>query len=786
MPNVPEFSREGGREATPGGRGDVGQGLGSGNGGSRIRSAHPGLILLLFLLFPSPGGLSGQVANDPGQLLLIPRASAPLPLDGRFDKPAWQGIEPLGAVMMIPEFGAPPSERTEFRLQHDGEFLYFSCMAFDSRPEELQAASLRRDELGWNSDRCMIYLDSLNDDENSLGFITTPAGVRTEVAHSQDGVRWNSDWNVRWDVAVLVDRAGWHAEFRIPFSSLLFQPDREGRVEMGLSLLRSIPRKNERIVFPAIPPRWGNWSHARSSSMRKVVLEGVAPVRGIDLTPFSLGGVGRSAAVAVEGGGWSRDSRNVGEVGGDVRVGMTSNLTLDLTVNPDFAQVEADDQQVNLTRFSLFFPEKRRFFQERASTFEFSLGDDQERVFHSRQMGLDQGAPVRIYGGARVVGRIGGWDVGGLSMQVSGRGEDPQENQSVLRLRRQVVNANSYLGVIVTGRTGKGTGGNAVVGGDGVLRLFGEEYLGFAVVQSSGRTRGPDASDSVASGLDRSFLRMSWERPGEEGLTYRAGLSQAGPGFEPELGFLRSRDFQSAEGSMGYGWRLPAVSRLRTVSLSGGGTALRRQEDSVVESAELHLSGSVTTRNAHQWSVAIPLRQEDLAEPLPLPSGASVPGGEYRFGAVRLVYAPPQGALLRTGVTVEKGSFFDGERLSVSLRPTFNLSRHLSISGAYSLDRLDFPERGERVVAHVGRVRTEAWFSASTSALVFAQYNSVSEVAIVNFRFRYSPQEGRDLHVVWNEALDVDRHRSPVFSTAPRSRERTLLVKYSYPFRVGY
>lgn len=734
-----------------------------------MRAGSPMLVLAHVL----PAALGAQVPGNGPERLLIPRAGSPVVLDGRADEAAWAESVSLPVVMMLPEFGAEPSERTEFRLLHDGAYLYFACSAFDREPGALRVASLRRDELGWNSDRCMIYLDPLDDEENSLGFVTTPAGVRFDVAHSEGGTAWNADWNAHWDVAVQVDASGWHAEFRIPFSSLLFRPDEEGRVVMGLSLLRSIPRKNERIIFPAIPPRWGNWSHARSSEMQKVVLEGVEAVRGADLTPYLLGGGGSRTLPEGAGAGGAPARTRVQEVGLDVGVDATSNVRVDLTLNPDFAQVEADDQEVNLGRFSLFFPEKRRFFQERASTFEVPLGDEQERVFHSRRIGLRNGEAVPIHGGVRMVGREAGWDFGALSMRSEGTVAGMAEHQSVFRVRRQLLNANSYLGGIATHRGGSGGEANTVIGADGVLRIGGEEYLRFAAVGSRGAGEG-----------DPTFLRVSWERPVEDGLQYRVGISRVGDAFRPEMGFLRRTDRGRADGSVGYGWRFPAAAPLRTASLRAVGSGVRRGAEGSVESAELEVTGALTTRGAHQWRITVPIRFEDLAEPLRLPVGATVPAGDHAFRSVQLAYTPPQGALLRSSVVVEAGGLYNAERHSLAVRPTLSLSRHFALSGSYAVDRLRFPGAEDAVVVHVARLRSEAWISARTSALAFIQYNSTLRLAVLNLRFRHTPREGQDLYLVWNHSFAPGVTGGPAGGD-PALRERTFLIKYSHPLRIG-
>ena len=365
---------------------------------------------LVWLISAPPTAEAQLSSARPGEPPhFVPRIEGSIVLDGRADEPAWDAIEPLPAFTHVPTFGVPPSERTEFRIAYDAEYLYFSCQAYDSDPDGIRMFSLLRDERSFRSDFCAIYIDSLNDEENALQFKTGPGGNRSDSQRTNDGQQSDNSWDAFWDVAVSRDEQGWYAELRIPFSSILFQAI-DGRVVMGVSMLRNISRKNERHVHPAIPPDQGNFAYTKPSQMRKIIFEGMEEQRRpVYLTPYTLAGGGYTHALDSLGTRYGRANDRVGEVGLDLRYGLTSNLTLDVTANTDFAQVEADDQQVNLTRFSLFFPEKRRFFQERASNFEYSLGGE-DRLFHSRTVGLAGGkAGPNLWRGphGRPGGRVG-------------------------------------------------------------------------------------------------------------------------------------------------------------------------------------------------------------------------------------------------------------------------------------------------------------------------------------------------------------------------------------------
>ncbi|MDQ4107058.1 MAG: carbohydrate binding family 9 domain-containing protein, partial [Actinomycetota bacterium] len=326
--------------------------------------------------------------------LVIPKLAGPIELDGRIEEPVWAQALSLPLVQMIPSFRAEPSERTEVLVGYTEHYLYAACRCYDRGTPSV--SSFMRDHTGWD-DVFGLLLDTFNDNENGLGFFTTPAGLRLDVAVANDmaGDRvYDPSWNTAWDAAVVEYDDGWSAEIRIPISSLRFQIE-GGRVVMGLTATRFIPRKNEVAVFPAIPPEWGNLSHMKPSQAQDVVFRDLEPRTPLRVTPYILAGLGQQAVLNAAETAYHRESERTYDAGLDLKYGLTGNLTLDLTVNTDFAQVEADDEQVNLSRFPLFFPEKRQFFLERASTFAFDFGGPNRR-FYSRRIGLHEGQQVRI------------------------------------------------------------------------------------------------------------------------------------------------------------------------------------------------------------------------------------------------------------------------------------------------------------------------------------------------------------------------------------------------------
>lgn len=722
--------------------------------------SRPALLALLVGVPILPA--NAQVA------LAIPRLAAPIAMDGLVDEPAWQAIPPLSAMQSSPTFGVPASERTELRLAYDDRYLYASGRFYDSDPSGIRSTSLKRDETSMSNDWLILSLDTFRDRETTVLFATNPSGVRTDGVLSGDGATWSGTWNTVWDAAVARLPDGWSAEIRVPLSSLRFETVGD-EVVMGATIWRWIARKSEVISWPAVPHNWGAFSIYKASRMADILMHGVSRRNPAYLTPYGLTGGARAATLNPAGDAFTLPTTLQHEAGLDIKFTPSDNLTVDLTVNTDFAQVEADDQQVNLTRFSLFFPERRLFFQERASVLQYSLGGN-EQLFYSRRIGLVDGAPVRIYGGARLVGRVAGWDVAALSMQSEVPSGSTSENAGVVRLRRRTFNPHSYLGAMVTSRAGAGTH-NMAIGVDALVRLFGEDYLALNLAQTW------DAADTVAPDGDRRLARARWERRGQYGLTYHGETAAVGDRFLPALGFLARRDHLRASGRVAWGFRGREGSPVLRQSLALAATGYHHRTRDLAETAEAGVEWALETRRGRIITVGITGWYDDLERPFSLGGGVSVPAGLHRFAEVAARHEPPSGSPLRISASASAGGFYDGRRLSASVTPTWNTSKHLQLSGTYQLNRLTFDARQQALTTHLARARAQVMFTSQTIATGFVQYQSASKAVVVNLRFRFNPAEGHDLYVVYNHGLNTDRFG--VAPERPLTESQALLVKYS-------
>ncbi len=723
---------------------------------------------------PGPAHLRAQTpaSSEADSLLVLPRLNGPVEFDGFSDEPAWQAVEPLPVTMYTPTFRGELSERTEIRVAYDDEYLYVAGRFFDSDPSGIRVNSLYRDR--WSGDdQFGILVDPFNDNDNGLWFWTNPAGVRGDVSISGDGQGpWNGNWDTYWDVSTEQTPEGWFAELRIPFSSLGFQAV-DGRVEMAICVHRYIARKNEMQVYPAIPQ---DFDYRRPSLARDAVLEGVITHRPVYVTPYVLSGVGQTSQLNDPKTRYSLDTDTEAEAGIDLKYDLTSNLTLDLTANTDFAQVEADDQQVNLTRFSLFFPEKRQFFQERSGIFDFSTGGP-TRLFYSRRVGLHQGEAVRILGGARLVGRVGEWDVGVLDMQTARSTQLPSENFGVARVRRRVINPNSYAGAMLTTRVAEDGSYNVGYGLDGTFRVAGDDYVLFRGAQ----TVDDDVrADRGFRPLEASALWLLLFRARQRGFTYVLNVERFGEDYQPDMGFVTRRNFSSVFGRLNYFHYPEGDGPFRRIDpFQLFGSVAVRNLDGSVESAFIEHDVDLVWKSDARIGLDVELYYEDLQEQLKFPpSETFVPAGSYTFPRFEFDYSRPQGELLRLSLGGGVQKFYDGWRANLWTVPRWNVSRHLELNLVYTLDVVRFPKRDQGFDSHIVRLRVRTAFNTKCSVNAFLQLSNFSDFAAANIRLRYNFREGHDLWLVYNEGFNLDRNRKD--PALPLTDNRTILLKYTH------
>jgi hypothetical protein len=595
--------------------------------------------------------------------------------------------------------------------------------------------------------------------------------MRFDELVSDDGATLNASWDTFWTARTTITNDGWFAEVRIPFSSIGFHADAAGTVVMGLTATRLISRLDERVTFPEIDPKF---EFRNPSKAQDVVLHDVRSHTPLYLTPYALTGLARTRVPPAEGASaFTIDRTTSREVGLDAQYALSGNLTLNLTVNTDFAQVEADDEQVNLDRFPLFFPEQRRFFQEGSGIFDFVTGGG-ARLFHSRRIGLASDfTPVPIYGGARLVGRAGPYDVGFLEMQTERHGASPSENFGVLRIRRPVFNPYSTAGLMVTSYNGGGRT-NLGLGTDGTFRVVGDHYL---TLKYSATVDSRDSSSAtLGSG---SLIDFKWERRVSRGLQFNVNSTHMGRDYHPEVGFLQRSDYTTANIGGNYFIYTDHSKWLRRYYPGMIAFTTFRNADHALESAQYAVWVEWDTKAGGNGWIEPKLFHENVAEPFSI-GKATIPTGAYDFADLQVVLTMGAGKKLRSGMDFRSGTYFDGTRTQVILTPTWNVSPHLELGTDYQVSHLVFDDRDQVENVQLVRFRLRTALDVRASGNAFVQYNSTTKRLDFNVRLRYAFREGTDLWLVYNEGLDTDPLRDLGGVRSPTSLARTVLLKYTH------
>jgi hypothetical protein len=712
-------------------------------------------------------------SQDP---MAVPRLSGAIDFDGVPDEDSWMAIPALPLVMYTPVFGKEPTELSVIKIAYDDEYLYVSGVFDYKNPEDLRAFSKKRDYNVGKCDWLGLLIDTFNDRQNSVMFWTNPNGVRTEGTTQNDIVDQNTDmsfsWNTFWDAMSKINDHGWSAEIRIPFSSLRFQVN-ENKTSMGITVVNYRPVKSEWISFPAIPPDVANaiWKPSMSSVME---FTGLKPENPVYFTPYVTGGIGQVNELNDAETEYEMTSKFKFDAGFDAKYSITNNLTVDLTVNTDFAQVEADDQKINLTRYSLYFPEKRVFFQEKADVFDFSfLGGN--NLFYSRRIGLYDGNPVRIYGGVRMTGRINKWDIGILDMQTASFEENPSENFGIFRTKRGVLNPNSYVGGMFTSRLGMNGNYNIAYGLDGQFRVVGDEFLTVKWAQTFER----DSINKIFDFAPSRFL-FEWQRRKIKGFGYDFVYTWSGKSFNPGVGFETKDNYQGVRAILQYGWLLQRETFLRYHSVSLTAYDFWNTLTGLHETTNGIFKWHFEAKKGFYGNISANWLLEDLADTLILGNDqASVPPGRYSFACLSASYGSSGAHALSYELTADAGTFYDGWKISFSANPKLSIGAGFDLGLSYYLDYVNLPS-STSFINHIMGIRGLLTMTTKTSISAYIQYNTAVDKVVTNIRFRYNPREGNDFYIVYDEGMNSDLERET--PRLPFSSGRTLLLKYTYTF----
>jgi hypothetical protein len=751
-----------------------------------VTGRSPALAVALILLLPGDARAQAPSSRDENGHPTVRafRVDERIAVDGNLDERFYELWPPFNdLIQAVPESRGAPSERTDVWIGFDTANLYVAARVWDSLGEAGWIANeMRRDSTQLRSnDSFGIYLDTFLDRRNAVGFFVNPIGGFAEVQITNEATP-NFDWNPVWDVATGRFEGGWTVEMAIPFKSLRYRPGVEQ--VWGIQIRRSVLRINEWSYLTAVPIQVaGSGPNAvfRVSLYGDLVgIQAPPPGLNLEVKPFATSRLSTDRVIlpAIEND-WLADA------GLDVKYAITQNLTLDLTVNTDFAQVEVDEQQVNLTRFNLLFPEKREFFLEGRGVYDFGVGrigssgpggggGAAPTLFYSRRIGLQGSAPVQVLAGGRLTGKVGAFDVGLLSIQTAD--DDAinavSTNFSVVRVKRTLF-GRSNVGALFENRS--------------------------ASIAAPGRSNRAWGVDGAFGFNDEANLLTYYARshtPGLEGNdeSYRARLIYdadlfggtadylvVGNEFNPEMGFVRRRGFRNGALSARYSPRPAAVPWIRQMSVQADVGYFENDRAGYVESRDRGGQFSLDLENGDGFTLSATDNFEFLARSERI-SGALFESGRYAFADYQASYRfgpqrPWQGTL-----SVQRGGFYGGERFSVGIaNGRVEVNPRLSLEPSVELNWLDLPQQIERGQFNQHVARTRVTYTMTPRAYVsgLIQYNTGSDTVSGNFRLRWEWAPGSELFVVYTE----DRNTGVIGDRWSALSTRALVIKVTRLFR---
>ena len=708
-------------------------------------------------------------------------------LDGRLDEPVYHTVPSVtGFIQQVPDEGAPATEKTEAWIMFDRSTIYVAARVWDSAPSsEWVANELRRDGQIMQNDIFGVFFDTFYDRRNGFSFVTNPLGVLSDSQVTNEG-NPNRDWNPVWDVRTGQFEGGWTVEMEFPFKSLRYRP---GPLQVwGVQLRRGIRRKNEHAYITRIPISAGGGPAGIMRVSAAATLVGLeVPDAGMNLEikPYGIGGVTTELTVdpAV------RDKSD-GDVGVDAKVGITSSLTADLTYNADFAQVEVDEQQVNLTRFSLFFPEKREFFLEGQGIFNFASGGisrgsggggrrrgggfggggDVPTLFFSRRIGLQDETVVPILGGVRVTGKLGAFDVGALSIQTGDLGTEVEAtNFTVVRLRRDIFRRSS-IGVLFTSRSVSlvGDGSNRAYGVDGVFSFYENvELITYVAKTETPGLRGQDLSY-------QGRFAYAGDRYG-----FTTDHLVVEDNFVPEVGFVRRDNFRRTNVTARFSPRPRSIESVRQVTFEGRLDYFVTADTGLLETRLRVARFDMELENSDRVRVNVTNSYELLEEPFEIAPDVTVPVGGYSFSDIEATYSFGGQRRANGSFSVKAGSFWSGDIKAVGFsRGRIEILERLSAEPSVSVNWIDFPEGSFRT--ELARLRVTYTFTPRMFFSALVQYSSSGNSLSSNFRLRWEYSPGSELFVVYTDDRDTDPLLPNRFSEL---RNRGVVVKATRLFR---
>ncbi|MBI3048476.1 MAG: carbohydrate binding family 9 domain-containing protein [Acidobacteria bacterium] len=678
------------------------------------------------------------------------RATGPIVLDGVLDEPSWRDA-PMAThfIQNDPREGEAATYDTEVRVLYDDEAIYFGVFARDEEPGRLTVNDLKKDFNTNNSDGFRIVLDTFHDARNGYTFATNPAGAKYDAQMANEGRERNSDWDGIWDVATRVTETGWYAELRIPFRTLKFE-SRDTQT-WGVNFERKLRRLNEDSYWSPLPRIYDLDRVSMAGTVEG--FRGLRPGMNLRFKPYAA-----TTSSTISG------RRTTGEVdaGLDVKYGVTSGLVWDFTVNTDFSQVEADEQQINLTRFSLFFPEKRDFFLENSGIFQFGTnagqfggggqgggggGGREMRLFFSRRIGLsDAGEPIPILGGTRLTGRQGAFSLGVLNIQQRETDAVSAANFTALRLRRDIL-ANSDIGAVFLNKEQGGPHFNRIAGVDANFR-FGDFSANAYLAKSF-------SPDPLARAIGNEFGSRAGFNYQSRTWQAQAGHSGIGERFNDEMGFVPRQGIHNFDGRFGRQVRPAAISKwLRQMQPHWEFDLFTRQRDGALETSYQGYHWNFQFQDGSNAEIGFNPMIEDVPEAFTINSATQtrVNPGRYEFTEHFAFWRTNEAALVSFNTRYAAGNFYDGYRRNLNFGPSMRLNEKFNAS--LNLQFNDISLSTGAFLSKLVTTRINYNFNTKMFFNALVQYNSDNHQWTSNLRFNIIHRPLSDFFLVYNERRD--------------------------------
>ncbi len=647
-------------------------------------------------------------------------------VDGELDESFWKIASPAtGFVQFEPISGEEATERTEVRVLYDEFNLFIGAILYDSRPEDIIGDEMRRDtDLGRN-DTFMVIIDTYHDHRNGFFFETNPLGAKVDAQVFDEGDYLNFDWDGLWWAEAKKTLNGWQVEIMIPFSTLRFN---ENTFDIwGIQFGRLVRKKNETVYWSHIPLDASKWRLSVAGHLRG--LQNIEQRKHVSIKPYALL---QSQESTIPDG--EKDSNISFDTGLDMKYFLTSNLTADLTVHPDFAQVEADELKINVTRFPLFFPEKRGFFLEGSGFFDFGL-PAKVQPFFSRRIGIASGQEIPILIGGKLSGKAGDYGLGLLSVQTKEKEGEPETNYSILRIKKDILE-RSYIGMIAVNKEPDKGNHNRTFGADLYLTFFDYLYLNSFFMKTD--TEGISADEKAG------FLSVAWRDPTKY---FTLSYLDVDDSFNPEVGFVKRAGVKE---SVAYGelYLRPSESLIRKYSLFASFVYITDQKSRMI-GRDVNLGLTMTLHSGGYLDFSYLNTLDGLEAEFEIRPGIVISEGDYFHDIVSLSASTDESRKMSGYIFMSFGDYFDGNRASYSLSLKLRPSKHIKFIPGFTREEVDLPQG----YFDANYLTTAIEYTISTKAFMNAllQWNDDLEETSANIRFNYEYHSGSDIYLVYNE-----------------------------------